>query len=174
MNHPVLDFLSAALPWVLSFTTLYGMKLAGDKYRNAWLFNLANQSVWLTWGLASSNWGFLPLNIGLFIVYWRNHMESIKSTNASHGLPDYLVLHCYTFASGAFADMMNRTNRGAAFTWAGCICSTSEKARLEASIKYNLKDPKELDAVEALCAEIMDALVLRAITPATYQPKPLS
>ena len=63
------------LPWLLSAITLYMMFLAGNKSKYAWLIGLINQALWLIWIVASSAWGLLPMNIGLWVVYTRNHLK---------------------------------------------------------------------------------------------------
>lgn len=63
------------LPWLLSAITIYMTVLAGNKNRNAWLFGLINQALWLVWIIASSAWGLLPMNLALWIVYGRNHLK---------------------------------------------------------------------------------------------------
>lgn len=62
------------LPWLLSAITIYMTVLAGNKTRWAWLVGLANQALWLTWIVASSAWGLLPMTAALCFVYARNHL----------------------------------------------------------------------------------------------------
>lgn len=70
------------LPWLLSAITIYMTVLAGNKRRHAWLVGLANQGLWLFWILYTGSWGFLPMNIALWIVYGRNHMKWNKERPA--------------------------------------------------------------------------------------------
>lgn len=63
------------MPWVMSAITIYMTVLAGNKHRSAWLVGLFNQLLWLVWIVASGNFGFLPMNAALWIVYARNHMK---------------------------------------------------------------------------------------------------
>jgi hypothetical protein len=65
----------AYLPWILSAITIYMTILAGNKHPKAWLIGLANQAFWLTWIIASSTWGLLPMNAAMCIVYARNHWK---------------------------------------------------------------------------------------------------
>lgn len=69
------EFLIKFLPWVLSANTLYVMFLAGNKRKYAWLLGLAGQLLWLVWIVLVQAWGLLPMNIGLWIVYYRNHLK---------------------------------------------------------------------------------------------------
>lgn len=72
------DFLIKALPWLLSANTLYVMFLAGNKRRYAWALGLAGQALWLLWIILVQAWGLLPMNIGLWVVYSRNHLKWVK------------------------------------------------------------------------------------------------
>lgn len=67
------------LPYVLSAITVWMTLLAGNLHRRAWLVGLLNQALWLVWILATGSWGFLPLNIALWIVYARNHFRWARS-----------------------------------------------------------------------------------------------
>ena len=63
------------MPWLMSAITIYMTLLAGNKHRNAWAVGLFNQALWLAWILASKNYGFLPMNLALWVVYTRNHLK---------------------------------------------------------------------------------------------------
>jgi len=63
------------LPWLLSIITIWMTLLAGDKHPRAWLFGIGNQLLWLIWICVVGAWGFLPMNIALWIVYLRNHYK---------------------------------------------------------------------------------------------------
>ena len=63
------------MPWLLSAITIWMTVLAGNKHPSAWLVGLINQALWLGWIVASESWGFLPMNIALWIVYGRNHWK---------------------------------------------------------------------------------------------------
>lgn len=63
------------MPWLLSAITIYMTVLAGNKAKHAWMVGIVNQLLWLTWIIATLNWGFLPMNIALWIVYTRNHLK---------------------------------------------------------------------------------------------------
>ena len=67
--------LETIIPYILSVITIYMFVLAGNKSKYAWLVGLGNQALWLTWIIISSTWGLLPMNIALWIVYFRNHMK---------------------------------------------------------------------------------------------------
>ncbi len=63
------------LPYILSANTIYMMLLAGNQKKNAWAFGLAGQLLWLIWIVLTKNWGLLPMNIALWIVYGRNYLK---------------------------------------------------------------------------------------------------
>jgi len=71
----MLDAIRFYLPFLLSAITIYMTVLAGNKSRNAWLFGLCNQALWLVWIIASASWGLLPMNLALWVVYGRNHLK---------------------------------------------------------------------------------------------------
>lgn len=71
------------LPWLLSAITIYMTVLAGNKAKNAWLFGLANQGLWLVWIIATASWGLLPMNLALWVVYGRNHLKWSANGGAS-------------------------------------------------------------------------------------------
>lgn len=63
------------IPYVLSAITIYMFILAGNKSKYAWLVGLFNQFLWLLWIVASGNWGLLPMNLALWVVYARNYWK---------------------------------------------------------------------------------------------------
>ena len=67
------------MPWVMSVITIYMNVLAGNKSRHAWAIGLLNQALWLYWIVATENYGFLPMNLALWIVYGRNHLKWAKN-----------------------------------------------------------------------------------------------
>lgn len=69
------QFVIVYLPWVLSGITIWMNILAGNLHKSSWLIGLIGQVLWLVWILISENWGFLPLNITLWIIYFRNHRK---------------------------------------------------------------------------------------------------
>lgn len=71
----ILDY----MPWLLSAITIWMTLMAGNKHPSAWLVGLGNQGLWLIWIVASASWGFIPMNIALWIVYARNHLKWRKS-----------------------------------------------------------------------------------------------
>lgn len=63
------------LPWLLSCITIWMTVLAGNKHPQAWLVGLVNQALWLLWICTAGAWGFLPMNLALWMVYGRNHWK---------------------------------------------------------------------------------------------------
>lgn len=67
------------LPWLLSVITIYMTILAGNNNKYAWIIGLVNQFLWLIWITASNTWGMIPMNIALWIVYFRNYLKWHKA-----------------------------------------------------------------------------------------------
>ena len=63
------------IPYILSAVTIYMFLLAGNKKPYTWLVGLFNQFLWLVWIIISSTWGLLPMNIALWVVYYRNNRK---------------------------------------------------------------------------------------------------
>lgn len=63
------------LPWLLSAITIWMTLLAGNLHPKARLVGLVNQALWLVWIVLSGTVGLLPLNIALWVVYWRNNKK---------------------------------------------------------------------------------------------------
>lgn len=80
----MISTLTTWMPWLLSAITIYMTVLAGNKTRWAWAVGLVNQALWLVWILASQNWGLLPMNVALWIVYTRNHLKWTKAQSHDH------------------------------------------------------------------------------------------
>lgn len=71
----MLELVVVYLPYILSAITVYTVVLAGNNNRNAWLISMFNQLLWLIWIVASNTWGLLPMNITLWIAFYRNYMK---------------------------------------------------------------------------------------------------
>lgn len=63
------------LPYCLSGVTIWLNVLAGNKKRSAWVVALCGQFMWSVWVVLSHTWGLLPLNIALWIIYYRNYVK---------------------------------------------------------------------------------------------------
>lgn len=64
-----------ALPWILSANTIVTMWLAGSLNPQAWVWGLWGQVGWTWWICTTRTWGFLPMNLALWLVYARNHFN---------------------------------------------------------------------------------------------------
>lgn len=69
------DIILTYLPWLLSAITIWMTVMAGRKHRNAWAIGLVAQAGWLAWIVTAAEWGFLPMNIALWIAYGVNHWK---------------------------------------------------------------------------------------------------
>lgn len=74
----MLEVIKIILPWILSSITIYMTILAGNNHRHTWLLGSANQALWLLWIILANAWGFLPMNLTLWVIYIRNHYKWIK------------------------------------------------------------------------------------------------
>jgi succinate dehydrogenase hydrophobic anchor subunit len=63
------------VPYFLSAITIYMFLLAGNKKKHTWLVGLFNQGLWLFWIVLTGTWGLLPMNIALWVVYYRNNAK---------------------------------------------------------------------------------------------------
>lgn len=70
-----MNYIVIYMPWLLSVITIYMTVLAGNKNKFAWAVGLFNQLLWLLWILCSENYGLLPMNLALWVVYCRNHLR---------------------------------------------------------------------------------------------------
>ncbi len=71
MTEAIRDY----LPWLLSALSLLMSVLTGNLWRWAWLFGIGFQFLWLLWIACAQAYGFLPLCLALFWIYWRNHLK---------------------------------------------------------------------------------------------------
>lgn len=63
------------IPLALSAITIWMNLLAGNKHPSAWMVGIVNQLFWLVWICLTQSWGFLPMNLALWVVYGRNHLK---------------------------------------------------------------------------------------------------
>ncbi len=68
-------FINNILPWIISVVTIYMTFLQGNKHKNAWLVGIGSQVLWVVWIVGSQTWGYIPLNIAMWIMYIRNHFK---------------------------------------------------------------------------------------------------
>ena len=69
------DIIIFYLPFLISVITITQLIMAGNKHPKAWLVGLGNQVLWSTWIITSNNWGLLPMNIAIWVIYARNHFK---------------------------------------------------------------------------------------------------
>lgn len=63
------------LPWCLSAATIYMAIQTGNKTNFAWLIGIYLQAFWLLWIVVGGQWGFLPMNLILWAIYFRNYFK---------------------------------------------------------------------------------------------------
>lgn len=79
------------MPWGLSMITIWMTILTGRKNTNSWLVGLLNQLLYAIWIVVSETWGFIPLNLTLWVLYYRNH-QLWKRDTALPSAPTQSVL----------------------------------------------------------------------------------
>lgn len=77
-------FLLVVMPWVLSACTIAVNLMAGGKHRHTWALALIGQLGWTAWIAAAGEWGFVPMNVVLWVVYARNHMRWVGEKARTH------------------------------------------------------------------------------------------
>jgi hypothetical protein len=83
MKHLIITY----LPYLLSTITIYQVFLAGNKNVHAWIIGIGNQVLWLTWILVSQNYGLLPMNVAMWVLYTRNHFKWKKEASSTKKEP---------------------------------------------------------------------------------------
>lgn len=68
-------FIVENLPWVLSSITIWMTILTGEKNKYTWALGLFGQVLWSVWILLGMTWGLVPLNLTLWVLYYRNHLK---------------------------------------------------------------------------------------------------
>jgi hypothetical protein len=58
--------------WLLSAIGLTGLWLAGNRRTLGWQIGLAVQALWITYAIATRQWGFIAASIGYATVNARN------------------------------------------------------------------------------------------------------
>lgn len=74
-----MELIKIYLPWILSIITIHMTILAGNTHKNTWLLGLLNQALWLIWIIASESYGLIPMNLVLWVIYFRNHLKWSKT-----------------------------------------------------------------------------------------------
>jgi hypothetical protein len=77
MKHLITTY----LPYLLSTITIYQVFWQETKNVHAWIVGIGNQALWLIWILISQNYGLLPMNVAMWVLYTRNHFKWRKETS---------------------------------------------------------------------------------------------
>lgn len=62
----------AAWSWVTAAVSISGLWVGGTNPRAGWIYSIANQSVWIAYGLATSQPGMIALSAAFIILNGRN------------------------------------------------------------------------------------------------------
>lgn len=68
-----LDWVVAVMPWFMSVITVWMTWMTGHKHPATWVVGLGNQVLWTTWIVLSGTWSLVPVNLTLWVLYYRNH-----------------------------------------------------------------------------------------------------
>lgn len=77
----------AVWSWVLTVVSIFGVWLTGRNPRAGWIFAVFNQQIWLTWALATGQWGFAVQSVAFSLVYARNLWRWRDGPPTSVGTP---------------------------------------------------------------------------------------
>jgi len=73
--------LEQIIPWLLSANTLTLTYLVGNKSNAGWLLGVIGQAMWFLFIFVWQAWGFLPMSIGLTVLYARNLIKWHREKN---------------------------------------------------------------------------------------------
>jgi hypothetical protein len=76
------QFLIDSIPWFLSAVTILTQWMLGNRDDKAWIISLCSQPLWFLWSVLSHSYGFLPLNLFLTVIYFRNYLKWKKDRGA--------------------------------------------------------------------------------------------
>lgn len=80
------DFTPHIVPLILSTITIFSLVWVGNKRPSGWLLCALSQIIWLGWIVSTKNWGFLPMNLALTLVYVRNYRKWLATAGANEKL----------------------------------------------------------------------------------------
>lgn len=89
MNNSI-DYTAIAVTWIpylLSVISVAQVYLAGNKSKHAWPLLIINQLFWIFWIVVSKNYGFIPLNVVLMFMGYRNYTKWKKEAKEKFNPP---------------------------------------------------------------------------------------
>lgn len=81
------------MPWFMSSITIWMTYLTGIKHRSTWTVGLFGQVLWTTWIVISKSWELTPVNLTLWVLYYRNHRLWKQDVTASRGQLQFVNFH---------------------------------------------------------------------------------
>lgn len=76
--------------WLAAAVSVAGLWISGINPRVGWFYGIASQAVWVTYGMATEQWGMIALSFAFVVLYLRNirrwrytRFERAKSVPAS-------------------------------------------------------------------------------------------
>lgn len=73
------EILVYGMPWMLSAIGCFMIWKLGSFKTYGWLIGIVAQAFWFVWILASEQYGFIPQNLALTVIYIRNYRSWKKS-----------------------------------------------------------------------------------------------
>lgn len=61
--------------YILAIVGIFGLYLAGNKVKWAWLIGAAAQVLWIIYGIVTKQYGFILSAVAYAWVYLRNHFK---------------------------------------------------------------------------------------------------
>jgi hypothetical protein len=74
------------MTWLMSALTIYAMWQAGNKSRLGWIVGLLNQVLWAAYIFDRREFGLIPMNVAMCLVYARNLRKWSYEQRTDHEL----------------------------------------------------------------------------------------
>jgi hypothetical protein len=58
--------------WLAAVVSIVGLWIAGYNPRTGWIYGIASQAVWITYGLTTNQPGMIALSVAFVTIYLRN------------------------------------------------------------------------------------------------------
>ena len=68
-----LGWVISIMPIFMSCVTVWMTWLTGHKHPLTWKVGLFGQVLWTIWIIISGTWDLIPVNLTLWVLYYRNH-----------------------------------------------------------------------------------------------------
>ncbi|MFI7074921.1 hypothetical protein [Micromonospora sediminicola] len=62
----------ATWSWIAAAASITGLWISGHNPRIGWVYGIASQAVWVTYGVATAQPGMIALSVAFVVIYSRN------------------------------------------------------------------------------------------------------